>query len=125
MHGCHDFSPYVGVEAMVQFWETQEAERIFSLRRALVDELNAGVSRRLGWRRLESRNPACRGPLQIYRLPERLQPEGKTLVERLAREFRLQTTVVCLEGSWHLVLSPHVYNDREELDLAVDALTSL
>jgi isopenicillin-N epimerase len=119
MTGCRDFAPFQAIQELMALWIKIGPNQIFSRRRFLQQHLDREVRTLLGWMPLESEDPALKGPLSTYRLPEKFQTAGSHAVKKLLNEVRVQVGSVCLRGVWHLVFSPHIHNDEAEISRAV------
>lgn len=124
MAGCHDFAPFSAIAETLDFWEEQTPEIIRRRLNDLGNLLDREVQSSLGWVPLRSEESRLQGPMWIYRLPSRWQSRGENLAQEIWKTLSIQLNAVCLRGDWYLSFSPHVYNTGEEIQTALDRLSS-
>lgn len=122
MSSCHNFAPFFALEDMLEFWNHHGKQNIFNRICELQSCVEKEMSQKLGWPCLSPNVGPLRGPLLTYTLPEKLEAEGFALMERVLREHRLQIVSTPVQGRFRLRLSPHIYNNEEEIHRAVEIL---
>ncbi len=120
MLGCHDFSPFFALLATLKFWQEQGQNQIFSLKRALDNHLISEAERILGFPRFASKDSQMQGPLHSFLMPEKFSKIVFTkLIEDLLEQTKVQCSINFVNGEMYLRLSPHIYNNKDEITEAL------
>lgn len=118
-----DFAPMMALTELERFWLQH-----FSLirdRLRVVQEALGEFSARVGWKELSPAHPGLRGPLIAFRLPDHLATRGFSFMDNLEEEYGLVVSTPIIKGRHELRLSPHVYNEPKDLEMAAEILKKL
>ncbi len=122
----HNFSDFYALEATTQFWNEVGVEKIMARQTALLNYAKKTVTAETGWKCLSDFSaPALCGPLAAYRLPQALQNLGFEVMFKLQNQHGVVTSMTIIQGEWVLRLSPHVYNDENEIEKTAKILSRL
>jgi isopenicillin-N epimerase len=121
MNGCRDFSTFFALDDLIQYWETQGAQKIRAEIFARQADLEKKIER-LGLVPLSPRPGPLRGPLLAFELPEKFRAISLQLFYDLIEKHGLQVSLPLMQGRSVLRLTPHVYNTPEEHTTAVEIL---
>jgi isopenicillin-N epimerase len=121
----HDFSSFYAVSDVLQYWRTKNPAKIRARQIELRDFCERTVHTRTGWQSLSADNPALKGPMIAFALPERLRQRQFDLMWFLKNEKSLQVSMTFLQGDWCLRLAPHIYNTEEEIEKAAQILSAI
>lgn len=119
-----DFSSFYALAEIFDFWQRWGEEKIFAKIYHLQSRAENLINEELGWTCV-SPPAALRGPLLTYKVPAPLTTEGYSLMMRLLKQFGLQIAMSPVVETPCLRISPHVWNDEDEISRAVEILKSL
>ncbi len=125
LQGTQNFCQFLGLKDLFNFWNEHGEELLRRKIVKLTTFTEQLMNQQTQLRSLYPKDKDMRGPLITFALPERLEQEGYFLMHRLYKEHNLQVASTKIKGIWHLRISPHLYNNEEEITQAVTLLASL
>ncbi len=124
INSTHQFADFYAVSDALNFWQETGREQIFKRQQHLGQYAAHKIEEKTGWKCLSLFKPEIRGPLMAFALPEKITNLGFPFLFHLQKEHRLVVSMVVLQGSWCLRVSPNVYNTENEIDQAAKILAS-
>ncbi len=123
--GTQNFCQLLGLKDLLNFWQTHGEEKLRQKIVKLTTFTEKIMRENTQLKSLFPKDQALQGPLITFSLPERLEQEGYLLMHRLYREHHLQVSSTKIKGIWHLRMSPHIYNDEQEIARALSTIQLL
>lgn len=120
--GCRDFSPFFAIKELLVFWNAIGTQNIQNRIATLNYFFQQEVKRELGWHSLLPEDPKLRGPMTVFRIPDKLQPQGAQLAALLLSQLDIQLHFTPLKTGWYGVFSAHIYNSEEQITIAIKRL---
>jgi isopenicillin-N epimerase len=122
----HNFSDFYGLSETVKFWEEQGSEKINARRLELLNFAKQEISQKTGWKCMsEFASPDLRGPLAAFELPPHLKALGFELMLGLQAKDKVVVSMSMIQQEWTLRISPHVYNEKWEIEKTAEILARL
>ncbi|MGZ5279288.1 MAG: aminotransferase class V-fold PLP-dependent enzyme [Pseudobdellovibrionaceae bacterium] len=122
----HNFSDFYGISETLKFWKDQGADKIMSRQTELLNFAKKEVSARTGWKCLSQfTTPELCGPLAAFELPSHLKALGFELMLGLQAKEKVVVSMSMIQHEWTLRISPHVYNEKTEIEKTADLLARL
>jgi isopenicillin-N epimerase len=121
----HDFAPIYAISDVVKYWDDKGPAVIRRRQSELRDLCENVVKTRTGWSPISTEDPALKGPMVAFALPEKLRAQQFDLMWFLKKEKSLQVSMTVIHGEWCLRLAPHIYNTEQEIEQAAQILSAL
>lgn len=120
LKGTFDFSNFMSLNSLMDFWNTVGEEKIYTARRELRSQLNDLMSTELGWKLISNDWKTC--PLISYETPKKISEMGWDYMVNLWHEHNLIVSTPKFFGKHILRLSPNIYNNSEQIVKTVEKL---
>ncbi|EDO41055.1 predicted protein [Nematostella vectensis] len=134
--GLRDYSPYLALHTVLDFWETVSPDRIYNHNTSLAHKAATLLAK--CWDTDTLFPLYMFGPMVLVRLPDLLwqcqvangndevdKPKAEAVQERLHCESALEVPVKAVNGKLYVRISAHVYNELNEYKLLADAVLRL
>ncbi len=113
--GTQNFNQYLGIKSTINFWKAHGENSIRKKLNELTQFAYDIIIENTKLKSLFPKEKSLQGPLITFVLPMRSENEGYNLMKRIFLENKLQIASTKIKGVWHLRVSPHIYNDQEEI----------
>lgn len=122
----HNFSDFYGISETVKFWQEHGTEKIMNRQTELLNFTKQVVSEKTGWKCLSRfPSPNLCGPLAAFEMPAHLKAQGFEVMLGLQAREKIVVSMSMIQGEWALRLSPHIYNEKSEIEKTAEALSKL
>jgi len=131
--GLRDYSPYLALNTVLDFWETIGPERIRKHNNTLANKAALMLAEKWGTCLLSHADMF--GPMVMIRLPEVLldcvtrggkeeavKAHAEMVQAKLHYEFSIEVPVKLIQGKLHTRISAHVYNQRSDYSKLCEAI---
>lgn len=131
--GLRDYSPYLALNTVLDFWVAMGPERIRKFNNTLAHKAATMLAQKWGTGLLSHTHMF--GPMVMIRLPEVLlncvtqggkeeavKAHAEMVQAKLHYEFNIEVPVKLIQGKLHTRISAHVYNELSDYDKLCDAI---
>lgn len=120
LKGTFDFANFMGLNELLNFWNTIGEENIYSTRLGLREKLEKGITSEIGWKVLSK--DWKNSPLLTFETPESISQQGWDFMVNLWHEHEIIVSTPKHFGKHVLRLSPNIYNDDSDIEKTIKAL---
>jgi isopenicillin-N epimerase len=120
LKGTFDFANYMGLNELLNFWNTIGEEKIYSTRLGLREKLEKGITSEIDWKVLSKDWKTS--PLLTFETPETISQQGWDFMVNLWHEHGIIVSTPKHFGKHVLRLSPNIYNDDSDVEKTIKAL---
>jgi len=123
LKGTFDFANFMGLNELLNFWNTLGEDKIYSTRLELRSQLDHLMQESLGWKNLSKDWKVC--PLITYETPKHISEKGWDFMVNLWHEHGIIVSTPKHFGKHVIRLSPNIYNNSEDIEKTVKALKAI
>ncbi|XP_068698496.1 uncharacterized protein [Montipora foliosa] len=131
--GLKDYSPYLSLNTVLDFWETMKPERIRKHNNTLANQAALMLAEKWGTSLLS--HAEMFGPMVLIRLPDALldcvslqgqeeavKAHAEMIQAKLHYEFNIEVPVKLIQGKLYTRISAHVYNEISDYSRLGDVI---
>ncbi|XP_045197118.2 uncharacterized protein LOC123551905 [Mercenaria mercenaria] len=129
--GLHDYSPFLALHTVLDFWEIVGQDKIYNYIHALSRQ--AGRMLCEGWKTDLAAPEDMFGSMCLVRLPDGLQKmsanvdysAAETVQNTLYHKYNIEVPVKCVQQRLYVRISAHIYNEISEYEVLRDAVLDI